>query len=1441
MMFSFILLIFCVQALTSIPLQIAEVNRPYEYNLSANDLFGQPVKEVGLKQVDGSALPDWLKVSPTLISSYRSPWGGDLYQILIDGPYTYLATSNRLIILNWSNLTFPQMVSFYNTPNTLRTISLKNNNICLGGDFGFQVVDITNITNPQLLGSSDPGDINKLVFDGTYLYLSLSGYKILKIFNLSIPIQPTIIDTYNLPSYINDIIIDSDRDLMYLAIGSYGVHIYDLDNINNITLINTYDSTGSAVGFSINDNYLYLSDSSKLLSIDISDPYNLTLLSSYNLVGTYYLTCTGHKVYIATGNTGLITFDYTIPKHLVPISVYKTGGFTYQPVVHNNLVFIVDSTQDQIFVIDTGQLYLSGIPVISHIWSQLTVDAVTFDKYPIATGFDLVTDIAPISILSISDHSLSLDDQKEIYLKPHRFFEDDDQYETFNLFFNKNPNASWIKTHVNPVIINTVKITGNTYNVIVKGLIAYIATTYGLVIIDVSNVQQPVIRSQLNTTLTYKIVIQDSIAYLAASTTGLVIVNVTNIDSPQLITTYKTLGNVYDLEVVGHVVYVVDTVGLQVIDISVPNNPYLMATYELFGLGTPYGLVISGCWAYIVIYSHSIQILDISNPLKINYVNQYNSAIVRCVSVRDHLMFVGDGVMLKMINASNPNVLSIIGECITPNEILQVAVYGNMVYVSDKSDGLIVVDIQNPKEPNIIGNYNTPGRTYATYVVNQYAYLADFLAGLQIIDLSQYQMTLTPLFSGNEGNYPITITAQDSIGLSVSTTMLIRVEGSPRVIAPLTPQVALIGQPFYYFIPQGTFWDPNNDLLVYQAYLYNQTTLPKFLTFNTNSATFWGTAQALDKGLYHIVIMANDRICPETPIDLELLVQYAPIVTQSIATQVIELNKTWVYRIPVQTFEDKDGDILTYKVMFLNGDPIPNWLSFDPITQNLIGYPAVTETLDLIVLVSDNHTGQATTDLTIIIETFPQVNVIPPMVIGVNQMFEISLRQYFSHPMDQTLHFEVNLGSNSNRGWFNFDPNLCFFKGIPLASDLGNYSIQIRCIDEVGGQVSVNWNLQVEYYPEIHTIISNKIIKVNQPFKINLPIDAFFDPEGDPLVYTLKTTQGSIPLWLHFNTTTLVLTGIASIGDQGSIELILEANDGFGSNSQKFNLLIKLNTVPVITNKIPVQYAKVEEQYEYIVTKDLFLDLDGDVLMYIANLGDSDIWLKFNDSTRTFSGKPRNIDAYIYRSRIYSISLSAYDDSNTSVEHVFELILHGPSLWEKLLNIVMTVCGVLATMFGYYKKRYLLWNLLHKKDYIRDNLIVPVKTDGQYYTVLYPTANIKSIEISIWQWRKYYSRLKCGFQKILDLPFLHCLIKQDYRHWSFPKGVSVYPLRWLYYDAEFNIIRIVRCGPSEADKGKRVKIKIITEDNHIVEQFEILVVKKQDDNDQTGIVMQTIK
>ena len=98
--------------------------------------------------------------------------------------------------------------------------------------------------------------------------------------------------------------------------------------------------------------------------------------------------------------------------------------------------------------------------------------------------------------------------------------------------------------------------------------------------------------------------------------------------------------------------------------------------------------------------------------------------------------------------------------------------------------------------------------------------------------------------------------------------------------------------------------------------------------------------------------------------------------------------------------------------------------------------------------------------------------------------------------------------------------------------------------------------------PVANQAAPNQLADEGQLFNYILPTDIFFDPEGDPLTYTVQLKDGlPLPDWLTFDETTHSLMGTPAQTDVGTLELEILVQDP-GQETAQSKLTLEVSPAP---------------------------------------------------------------------------------------------------------------------------------------------------------------------------------------------------------------------------------------------------------------------------------------
>ncbi len=813
---------------------------------------------------------------------------------------------------------------------------------------------------------------------------------------------------------------------------------------------------------------------------------------------------------------------------------------------------------------------------------------------------------------------------------------------------------SWMTLDSEAYGLGSIYISGVAKAVSVIGNFAYLASgTGGLHIVDISNPSSPTLTGLYNTPGSAEgIHVVGNFAYIADNLSGLQIINISNPSSPVLAGTYDTTGNAKGVHVVGNFAYVADDVdGLQIIDVNNPSSPTLAGTYDTL---QALGVHVVGNFAYISDDISGLKIIDVSNPNSPTLAGSYNTPDHALdVYVVGNFAFVADdGSGLKVVDVSNPNSPTLAGTYDTPNSAKGVHVVGNFAFVAEGTNGLHILDISNPNSPTLAGTYNTPQTAYGVHVVGNFAYVADGSGGLQIVE-QRLILGGTSNFA-HIGNYELELTATDPDGNQASQILLVRVEGPPIASGSIPNQLINVNAPFNYFIDQGVFPDPNEDVIFFSAEQADQNLLPSWLSFST-IGIFSGTPTASDVGTLDIEISAFDGILPTKAITtFSLTIDHFPVVTTPIANHAADIGVLYQFSVPAGTFYDGDvSDILTYNATLVNGDPLPSWLTFNPPLFS--GTPSSAGTLSILLSATDPAGATAQTSFTLTTEHFPDLlNPIPDQLVNVDAPFLFSVPgNTFSDLDGDPLSLSVTRGDGSSLpAWLGFNAAREELQGTPTSSDSGQTLLKLVAVDPSGGSANTTFAMVVEHFPEVNAAIPDQIADIGELYSYAAPSGIFTDADDVPTITATLSNGNPLPSWLNFNAGGISFSGTPTVGDAASLMIKLKATDPAGAFAET-SFALEVEHIPDLVNPIANQLAGVGQAFTFGIPANAFSDLDGDPLSYRATKGDGSVlpnWLGFSTVLQSFQGTPLASDK-----GVVSLKVIAEDPKGATAESTFDL------------------------------------------------------------------------------------------------------------------------------------------------------------------------------------------
>ncbi|MCO6448984.1 MAG: T9SS type A sorting domain-containing protein [Ignavibacterium album] len=219
----------------------------------------------------------------------------------------YVAERYGITVVDISNPSSPQLLGSIATPDVSRRIVANNNLIYTVGELGLTIVDAA-IPNSPVILSFTPLRIDEKGCDITLAdnLLFLSSYSRIYAYDVSAPTVPVLISSLFIqqPDYGIHITKHPRQNILYCAVnhspGSF--QVVDISNPENMQILTSINLNRTGIIYSppaISGNRLFVIETLKIHSFDITNPSNPTLLYSAAPRLSHYSFVVGDTVLFA--------------------------------------------------------------------------------------------------------------------------------------------------------------------------------------------------------------------------------------------------------------------------------------------------------------------------------------------------------------------------------------------------------------------------------------------------------------------------------------------------------------------------------------------------------------------------------------------------------------------------------------------------------------------------------------------------------------------------------------------------------------------------------------------------------------------------------------------------------------------------------------------------------------------------------------------------------------------------------------------------------------------------------------------------------------------------------------------------------------------------------------------------------------------------------------
>jgi len=1136
----------------------------YSKGLEGDNVFGVAVSENILFVATLHSGVLILNVSdplqPQNLSSYASE-SDSAYGVAVSGSTLFVANDAAgVLVLNVSDLLHPQNLSTYPVAHSASGVAVSGNTLYVTDQLaGLIILNVTDPSHPQKISNFSTGrnSAQGVTISGNIAFVAsntpgaLNRYADILVLNVSDPFHPQNLSGYSIENgFVRGLGISGN----YMFVANMNlVEILDLRSATltgiplDLTSGQTWEIDIIAHGRSgslLTDTFQLTVDSylPQLVKNTLTDqsifPDEFLQLSFesrqlFDIPDTSFLSFTLEQV-----NHPLIPAWLVFETNPKLISTYSTGGgFTSHIALSGNTAFVLN---------DNALLILN----ISDQFHPQKMSNYSTGSYFSSRG--LIVSNNTVFLISGDDELLILNVSDPFHPKNLSIYAVEDTY-----------NAG-------------VALSANT---------AFVVLDVGLVVLNVSDPSHPQKIGGYVGDFSYArgVSLSGNSLFVANGHLGLVIFNVSDPSQPKNLSTYSVGSGVSSgVAISGDTVFVANgNAGVLTLNVSDPLHPQKLGTYSV-GSSFAMSVTISGSTLFVANGEAGVLVLNVLDPARPQLQSIYSAVagFASNVAIAGNTAFVANGYAgLDILGISNRYTLKIKAK---PSQ----ADVGNYPLVLKAIDEVgasasipFTSRVEGPPRVNSpmtwqyaqVGEmvtFNIPSDTFfdPNYDHLVFSLNATTQAALPSwLSFNKISVTLVSNQpdSKDRGTYSLRLTATDPRGGFAFVDFNLMVVNVPQVI-PAQPFLLVQNRHFHRSIPLEAIFDGAGQLLNYNLSLPEQgksgLSWLKYSIVHSN-LELWGTPANITGSLtLEVIASSSNGYRDSTPIILSINPNYPPQVKEPIPSQSVDVGGRLDFPLPSTTFDDLNGDPLTYSVL-ADGAALPNWLTFSQEKESwhLIAEPGGWDT---------NAFSSRAVMIQITARDMDNATVTTQFNLNVGGTSTIGLLLRIGAPILSILALFQKRAAFLNRLCYNRyqkDPHT-LEEGqrfsIPLstpANVVGSIEVRTRHLPSTGcGRVT---DCQRFFKPPINYL--------------QLPFDAL--PEGTPL-----------PGWMKYRKVKNAIEGILP-ERTGYHELVVIVKNNAGVVKEQFALKLEKNAV-VRRDRPPQERKRVERK-----SGDLELsDMDGD-------------------------------------------------------------------------------------------------------------------------------------------------------------------------------------------------------------------------------------------------------
>ncbi|MCF8355680.1 MAG: T9SS type A sorting domain-containing protein [Melioribacteraceae bacterium] len=390
----------------------------YIYEIRLLDTIAVVCRGGGLHFIDISDPDNPGKISEISLS------GGPI-NLAVSNNFAYVSTiSGHMLVVDFSDIQNPVKRGFIPVGGErANCIAVKENSVYVGNP-EISWMYIVDVSNPDSLSRNEfyvDGSGFSACLKDSILFIGIhgSGTNYLKIYNVSLPNEPTLLGQVEIESPEDFAKITCNDDISIIFTGTDLGQILSID-ISDIyqpeimdSLMNPMVQGISSTGLTFSENVLLSSFSNGFFIIDASDPEYLNISSFFPTGGYVFEVETKENLaFITCGFSGLWILDCTLSTDIQPVSNINTTGSAVNLLIDDTLAYVYN--QKNVFPTDsTDGLWIINIndpkhpEILSHYKARndvILVSSITkSDNFLIVTQVTRTENDTLLEIIDVTD------------------------------------------------------------------------------------------------------------------------------------------------------------------------------------------------------------------------------------------------------------------------------------------------------------------------------------------------------------------------------------------------------------------------------------------------------------------------------------------------------------------------------------------------------------------------------------------------------------------------------------------------------------------------------------------------------------------------------------------------------------------------------------------------------------------------------------------------------------------------------------------------------------------------------------------------------------------------------------------------------------------------------------------------------------------------------